>query len=222
MRTPSIFKRKQGVTLIELLVALIIFGVVMGAIYRLFTVQTKAYTVQDQAVEVQQNVRSAMEVLLKDLRMAGFDDDNLASTITITNPIATPYNDNAITVNYEYYNSATGKYELHTVAYSVAAANLTRQWTVTPAGGASNNYPDPNMLQNVDALTFSYGIDTQPTDGAVDQWVNAAGVGTNKIIAVKVTLTARPDQTNQDVKNMVSSRTLRSAVTLRNVMFKAQ
>ena len=90
MRTPSIFKQKEGVTLIELLVALAIFGIVIGAIYRLFIVQTKAYTVQDQAVEVQQNVRSAMEILLRDLRMTGYDDDSTASTITITTPILTP------------------------------------------------------------------------------------------------------------------------------------
>ena len=79
MRTQWIFKQK-GVTLIELLVALVICGVVIGAIYRLFIVQTRAYTVQDQVVEVQQNVRSAMEIMLRDLRMTGYDDDSTAST----------------------------------------------------------------------------------------------------------------------------------------------
>ncbi len=50
----------RGITLIELLVALVIFGFVVGGIYRLFVAQTKAYTVQDQVADVQQNVRSAM------------------------------------------------------------------------------------------------------------------------------------------------------------------
>jgi prepilin-type N-terminal cleavage/methylation domain-containing protein len=54
---------KRGITLIELLIALILCGIVISAIYRLFIVQTKAYTVQDQVVEVQQGTRSAMEIL---------------------------------------------------------------------------------------------------------------------------------------------------------------
>ena len=91
----------KGMTLIELLVAMIICGMVIAGIYRVFIAQSKAYTVQDQVVEVQQSVRSAMEILLRDLRMAGFDYDN--SPITITNPIATPLSDDSITVNYEYY-----------------------------------------------------------------------------------------------------------------------
>ena len=69
----------KGMTLIELLVALVICGMVVAGIYRVFVAQSKAYTVQDQVVEVQQSVRSAMEILLRDLRMAGFDYDNLQS-----------------------------------------------------------------------------------------------------------------------------------------------
>jgi Tfp pilus assembly protein PilW len=40
---------------------------VVGGFYRIFIAQSKAYTVQDQVVEVQQNVRNAMEILVKDL-----------------------------------------------------------------------------------------------------------------------------------------------------------
>jgi prepilin-type N-terminal cleavage/methylation domain-containing protein len=220
MRTPSIFKQKEGITLIELLVALVIFGIVIGAIYRLFIVQTKAYTVQDQAVEVQQNVRSAMEILLRDLRMTGYDDDSAASNFTVTTPIAPPLSDNSITVSYEYYNTTPPpQYELHTVAYSLGATNLIRQLTVTPAvGGAANVFTD-SILENVDELTFGYGVDTNGS-GAVNNWFSAAGVGTSKIIAIQVRLTARPDQTNPDVKQRVSSRRLTSAVMLRNLIMK--
>jgi type IV pilus assembly protein PilW len=214
MRTLSIFKQKEGVTLIELLVALAIFGIVIGAIYRLFIVQTKAYTVQDQAVEVQQNVRSAMEILLRDLRMTGYDDDSPASTVTIPTPISA-FTDSSITVNYEYYDSGAAQYQRHTVAYSLGAGNLLRQRDRNPPG---DSITEP-LLENVDVLNFSYGIDTN-NDGVVDSWVNAAGVGGYKIIAVQVTLTARPDQTNPDVQKRVSPRTLISAVMLRNLIMK--
>ncbi len=217
MRTRWVFKQK-GVTLIELLVALVICAIVIGAIYRLFIVQTRAYTVQDQVVEVQQSVRSTMEILLRDLRMTGFDDDSTASTVKITNPIVTAH-DNDIQVSYEYYNTTTAKYELHSVRYYVDGnLRLLRTWSVTPAGGMQVDTTDP-LLENVDDLAFTYGIDTDE-DGDVDNWVVAASVGTSKIIAVSVTLTARPDQTNPDVKMRVSPRTLTSAVSFRNLIMK--
>jgi hypothetical protein len=72
-----------------------------------------------------------------------------------------------------------------------------------------------NVLENVDALNFSYGVDTDD-DGAVNSWVSAGAAGTARVIALKVSLTARPDQTNPDVQKTVSPRSLESTVTLRN------
>ena len=118
----------KGLTLIELLVALVICGMVIAGIYRLFVAQSKAYTVQDQVVEVQQGTRSAMEILLRDLRMAGFDSDNLGSTITIANPIIV--GDHSVTVSYEYNDTTQ-----YTITYSreVATKRLLRQLTTNKA-----------------------------------------------------------------------------------------
>src|SRR4030043_1086022 len=101
---------RKGVTLIELLIALVICGMVAAGIYQVFIAQSKAYTVQDQVVEVQQSVRSTMEMLLRDLRMAGYDSDNLLSTITITSPIPN-LRKNSIPVNYEHHDKALPKYQ---------------------------------------------------------------------------------------------------------------
>jgi prepilin-type N-terminal cleavage/methylation domain-containing protein len=209
MRTQWIFKQK-GVTLIELLVSFVICGIVIGAIYRLFIVQTRAYTVQDQVVEVQQTVRSAMEIMLRDLRMTGFDDDSTPS-VMITTPIATPLADNSITVSYEY----TG--QRYSVAYwRDASSTVFRQLTINDV--AQPPVPE-TLLQNVDTLTFTYGIDTNE-DGAVDSWKSATGVGAYKVIAVSVTLTARSASVNPDVQMRVSPRTLTSAVSFRNLIMK--
>jgi len=214
MKSQWVF-RQRGVTLIELLIALVIAAVVIASIYRLFIVQTRAYSVQDQVVEVQQTVRSAMEILLRDLRMTGYDDDSAASTLIITNPIVYPVQSSDITVNYEYFDSAIPQYQIHTIRYwrDAATSRLMRQRTI---GAVSTT---EILLENVDAFTLTYGIDTDE-DGDVDSWVNAAAVGTSKVIAVRVTLTARPDQTNPDVQKMVSPRTLTSAITFRNRIFR--
>jgi len=220
------YPNRKGITLIELLVALVICGLVVAGIYRVFVAQTKAYTIQDQVVEVQQNVRSAMEILLRDVRMAGYDDDNASSSITITDPILRPVAQNSITVIYEKYNTKiipVPQYEKHEVAYWLDGGTLKRQRTVTPGPAPSAQ----DLLENVDAFNLTYGVDANE-DGAMDDqnlngviddndWLQAAAVGNARVIALRVLLTARPDQTNTDVQKMVSPRSLQSIVTLRNL-----
>lgn len=223
MRTSAQLKQR-GVTLVELLVVLVISSIVIGGIYHVFVSQGKAYTVQDQVVELQQSIRGAMEIMVRDLRMAGYDDYSVNSTVTITNPIVYPVSNNSITLNYEYYDSVTAQYQQHTVAYwrDAASSRLMRQLTV-------NNVARPQeiLLEDVDALDFRYGLDADGGGGMDDingntmidegDWVLAAGVGSTKVVAVRVDLTARPNQVNQDVQKMVSPRRLITCVTLRNL-----
>lgn len=63
--------RQRGLTLIELTVTLAISFIVVGAVYHAFTSQQKTYTIQDQIAEAQQSARVAMNILMRDFRMAG-------------------------------------------------------------------------------------------------------------------------------------------------------
>jgi prepilin-type N-terminal cleavage/methylation domain-containing protein len=211
MRTEPILNKK-GVSLIELLVALVICGIVVAGAYRFFIVQTRAYAVQDQVIEAQQDVRLAMEILLRDLRMAGYDDDSIKSTVTITDPIVAPLRDDSITFSFEYYDKATLQYQKHTVAYrrELNPSRLIRQLTINEVAGS----PDV-LLENVDDFKLTYGINTKG-DEEMDQWVPADKVGVNKVMAVRVVLSATSTQTNPDFR-IVSPRTLASTVTLRNL-----
>ena len=232
MKIQSTFNRK-GITLIELLVALVIAAITLAGIYKVFVSQTKTYAIQDQVVEVQQSVRGAMEILLRDLRMAGFNDDNPASPYTVATPI-TLRQGNSIEVNYEYYNKTLNQYELHKVNYAVDAnSQLIRTLTVTAAIPPVPNPSAEPILQNVGTLNFTYGIDAN-SDGVMDDKngdgiINAAdyytaaevaALGTPQVVAIRVTLTGGPNPTNQDVAKVVSPRTLVSAVTVRNLCLR--
>jgi len=221
--------------LIELLVVLAITSIIMAGIYRVFVSQTKTYAVQDQVMEVQQSVRGAMEILLRDLRMTGFDDDNVNSDVTIANPVVTPVQASDITINYEYYErnlagTEAQRYQSHLVRYwrDDGTSRLMRKLTVDAVAR-----PDEIILDNVDALTFTYGVDRdnngimddQNGNGQIDtnDWLSAAQVvalGNPKVVAINVSLTGRSDQTNIDVSKMISPRTLVSAVTLRNLSLR--
>jgi type IV pilus assembly protein PilW len=202
---------KRGLTLIELLIGLVICAIVVAGIYRLFISQGKAYVVQDQVVELQQNVRSAMEVMLRDLRMAGFDDD---TTPLVTNPEPPVLpGDTSVTVRYEYGNAP---YE---VLYRLDAGSVLNR--LETKNGVSTT---ETILENVDALTFSYGVDEDNDNamddrngnGLADDWISAGTVGNLKIVTVRVSLTGRPAQVNPDLQS-VTPRTLVSAVSLRNL-----
>jgi len=64
---------KQGFTLVELLVAMAISGVVMAGIYTAYSSQQKSYVTQEQIAAMQQNLRAAMYVMQREIRMAGYD-----------------------------------------------------------------------------------------------------------------------------------------------------
>lgn len=220
---------KRGITIIELLVGLVICAIVIAAIYRVFTAQSNAYVVQDQVVEIQQNIRSAMEIMVRDLRMAGFDYDNSTSLVRIEDfkPLP-PYivAGNTITVWYENYQTGPPVIsQIHAVTYTLNGTNLERQLTVD--GVVQPQQPEV-LLENVNAFVLDCGIDGKignvappNQNGVIDQWVNCGAVDNNrdKVIAVRVSLTTRPEQVNpqDDRFRTVSPRTLTSIVALRNL-----
>lgn len=63
---------KRGVTLIELLIALVISAILVAGIYRVFISTQRTYTVQDQVVEMQQNLRAAVNKMMREIRMVNF------------------------------------------------------------------------------------------------------------------------------------------------------
>jgi hypothetical protein len=123
------------------------------------------------------------------------------------------YTDRQKKVNYEYYDKTLAQYQKHTVGYwrDGGSSSLIRQLTVNDVAS-----PQETLLENVENLNFTYGVDVNE-DGALDNWVPAGSIGISKVVAVRVTLTARPVQINPDHNKMISPRTLVSNVTLRNL-----
>lgn len=60
-----------GFTIVEMLIVVGILSVVMGAIYSIFLTHQKAAYTQEDVVEVQQNLRIAMDSIARDTKMAG-------------------------------------------------------------------------------------------------------------------------------------------------------
>lgn len=63
----------RGFTLIELLMAMAISGIVMAAVYNVYQKQQGHYLAQNQVTDMQQNLRSAANLLGSDLRKVAYD-----------------------------------------------------------------------------------------------------------------------------------------------------
>jgi prepilin-type N-terminal cleavage/methylation domain-containing protein len=76
----NVKNRSQGFTLIEVLIALTIAGIVMSAIYSISIAQMKTYTTQDQIVQLQRGLRFGMALMERDIRKTGYNPGGLTET----------------------------------------------------------------------------------------------------------------------------------------------
>jgi type IV pilus assembly protein PilW len=140
-----------GFTLIELLVVLAISGLVMTAIFSTFRFQQQSYSLQRQMVAMEQNLRSAMIMMEKEIRMAGCDPFGIsgagivtanANTIQFTMDLNydSDVNDNDENITYSLYTTDNiqklGRKEPADTNKAVAEHIKSLEFIYLDAGGA--------------------------------------------------------------------------------------
>lgn len=203
--------KNKGFTLVEILVALALAGLVMTAVYSTYMMQHKAYVVQDQVAAIQQNLRAAMYLMELDLRMAGYDpEETTNSGLTVAQPgmIQFTYvadddgNDNDDDGTVDEAN------EENTVTYGLYDADgdgVNDLGRVVPLVDSDvvnlldDGDPDQLIAENIDALDFVY-YDGTGTDAA-DEIDVGAGDDINDIRVIEVTMVARAYREDLDYTN---------------------
>ncbi|WP_136795723.1 PilW family protein [Desulfosediminicola ganghwensis] len=71
--------RERGFTLVELLIAMAVGLMVMMAVFQIYAKQQDVYEAQLDVTEMQQNIRAAMKLLARDIRMAGYNGAELST-----------------------------------------------------------------------------------------------------------------------------------------------
>jgi prepilin-type N-terminal cleavage/methylation domain-containing protein len=152
----TVYEKKNGVTLIELLIALVLSSILTAALYRIFISQQNTYTVQDQVVNMQQNARIAMGQMTKEIRMAGYGGDMLSvfGHINGFTDIITPAS-NAITIIFAdqvgalKQNTAKGTQQLKVTNSRIFNADKKRYLCLN----GLNNYSVESVAEDTIILT---------------------------------------------------------------------
>jgi type IV pilus assembly protein PilW len=129
--------RSTGFTLVELMVAMTIGLIVLAAIYNIFTVQNKSFDVEEQITEMQQNARAAMDIMTREIRMAGYDPNSNATAKIITATAST------LSFNLDVPSDNT----TITYAFDSGLKKITR----TEGGGGAQP-----LAENIQAMAFTY------------------------------------------------------------------
>jgi len=86
---------ERGISLVETLVALLMSGMVMAAIFGVYINQHKNWMIQEKITDAQQNARAVIDELTRQIRMAGYDLPIGLNGLQVSN--ADP---DTITINY--------------------------------------------------------------------------------------------------------------------------
>ena len=82
---------QRGMTLVELLVAMVIGLILLGGVYQIFVGSTTSSRENEQFARIQENARFAMEIFGRDLRMAGYSGCFGGTPVNNLEPTGTGY-----------------------------------------------------------------------------------------------------------------------------------
>lgn len=156
-----------GFSLVELLVVMAMTGMVMTVVYSMFLTQNKSFTVQEQVAAMQQNLRAAMEMMEKEIRLAGYDPSGNANPAiqTATSTMFQFQWDE----NEDETITTTGDEQ---ITYALSGTDLRR---------GSGTGPTYQMIaENIETLDFVY-LDAN----------NAVTTALSEICGIELTLIAR-------------------------------
>lgn len=190
-------KRVPGFSLIELLIAIAISGIVLGAVSSLFIMQNKSYSVQEQVAEMQQNARAAMDIMTREIRMAGPASTGIVSATANSINFTQDINGDGDTADAN---------ENMTYAYDTADNQITR-----------NTQP---VAEKIQSLEFKYWDDTV-TDYQDSNMLSRPVANPANIRVIQITITARTANPDPDYTTNGGYRTriLTSLITPRNLAY---
>lgn len=154
--------KNKGFTLIEIMVSMVISSLVISGVYGVYTIQQRSYTVQEQVSEMQQRIRAAVDFMLREMRMAGYnppepyDPGNACDGATITQANITATQDEPQFFAFSYCD-VTSNSSTTPITYTSVIKTSTYQLNNRVLGLLRDNDISPTAIaEGVDAVEFRY------------------------------------------------------------------
>lgn len=170
----TLMKNSGGFTLVELIVSMALSLAVLAAIAGTFTVQTRQNSAEEQMAQMQQSVRGALDLMIREIQMAGYKPAGGSFNGVQTSTATT------LRIKLDLDSSGVetdGATDDISYSYDSATGLLTR--TLNNGGSSAT------LADNITAFSFSY--------------LDASGAATNtntvvRRVTISITArTARPD-----------------------------
>jgi type IV pilus assembly protein PilW len=172
----------QGFTMVELLVAMAVALLALGAIYSTFLNQHKSYRIQEETAEMQQNLRAAMLYMEREIRMAGCDPAGTANAGIITAKATSIRFTEDVTGNTPGSDpDGAADDPNEDITYSLIGTNLVKN-----TGGGNQM-----VAQNIDAIDFVY-LDGSSSPNVLNPLGGDVPAGNeDQIRSLEITIVAR-------------------------------
>jgi type IV pilus assembly protein PilW len=160
----SLLHSRRGFTLVELLVALAISGIIAAALLQIFLSDTKSFRIQTQVVDMQQTLRAGLNLFCEELRMAGDDPLGTAGSELVDirsrdlNNNLDPAGNSAITFSIDNDRNGTIDDPGEIISYSIYDFPVDTPDGRTDLGRAAGAGRQL-LAENIDALGLAYAFD---------------------------------------------------------------
>ena len=162
---------KKGFTAVELLISLAIMSMTLGSIYSLYMSFIRTCTKESVKIKLQQNVRSSLDMMIRDIRLAGLDPEGTGEFGIIA---ATPQRikftaDRDMDGELDIPNAADGidLPDLEYMEYEFDNSNGIVRMSLYKPDGITKEMSD-TLVENVTGLTFSYFTSNDVTTSNLD------------------------------------------------------
>ena len=177
--------RTTGFSLIELMIAMVAGLIVLGAVLTFTVSMIRAYSENIRSTRLTQDLRTGMNVIVRDLRRAGFDSTSVTRVLTDENPSGfTGMTASGSCVRYEYdrgvgggggipaateirgirLNSATGALQMNASSSSIDCAGSSGAWVdVTDPSIIEVTAFTPKLINSPFCADLGNNLPTFPT-----------------------------------------------------------
>jgi type IV pilus assembly protein PilW len=202
-RTSGKILQPDAFTLVELLMVLALAGIATAVFYSVLPALNRVSMTQDEVGQMQQQLRAAMNVMVKEIRMAGYDPKHVC-----TDTISTA---DAETISFSLDSQSDGDCTDSpgdNIGYFLANCDsaCTRDCKICLKRSTTSS--TQNIAENIEALNFIY-LDAGQSILNFDE-----GADREDIRFVQITLIARTNKVDPDYQDSNTYQNLQGAAIL--------